>query len=145
MKNLINKYQDYILIAFFFLLIIFGRPFVGLYVFGTRLGELLVAFSFIAFFYFIIKKNSFPEKFKNLFTVLVLIFLSFLLSNIFDDGFYFSEYLFKSSSYIWTVSFLFLGYIYKIKNQYLPYILSASLFVLYIFNTVFYPKIFIDL
>ena len=145
MKNLINKYQDYILIAFFFLLIIFGRPFVGLYVFGIRLGELLVAFSFIAFFYFIIKKNSFPEKFKNLFTVLVLIFLSFLLSNIFDEGFYFSEYLFKSSSYIWTVSFLFLGYIYKIKNQYLPYILSASLFVLYIFNTVFYPKIFIDL
>tara|TARA_X000000368_G_scaffold417361_1_gene413518 strand:- start:933 stop:2243 length:1311 start_codon:yes stop_codon:yes gene_type:complete len=145
MKNLINKYQDYILISFFFLLIIFGRPFVGLYVFGIRLGELLVAYSFIAFFYFIIKKNSFPDKFKNLFTVLVLIFLSFLFSNIFDEGFYFSEYLFKSSSYIWTVSFLFLGYIYKIKNQYLPYILSGSLFVLYIFNTVFYPKIFIDL
>ena len=145
MKNLINKYQDYILISFFFLLIIFGRPFVGLYVFGIRLGELLVAYSFIAFFYFIIKKNSFPDKFKNLFTVLVLIFLSFLFSNIFDEGFYFSEYLFKSSSYIWTVSFLFLGYIYKIKNQYLPYILSGSLFILYIFNTVFYPKIFIDL
>ena len=42
MEKINNKYLDVTLVIFFSLLIILSRPFVGIYIFRFRLGELLI-------------------------------------------------------------------------------------------------------
>ena len=50
MEKINNKYLDITLVIFFSLLIILSRPFVGIYIFGFRLGELLIGASLVMFF-----------------------------------------------------------------------------------------------
>lgn len=144
MEKISNKYLDVLLVIFFSLLIILSRPFVGIYIFGYRLGELLIGASLIMFFFTIYKKNAIPDEFKFVSNTLILILLSFLISLILDDAFSFSDYIFKSSSYIWSIGFILIGYFYKFNQKNLTYYLSVSLFILYIFNTIFYPDFIIS-
>ena len=144
MEKINNKYLDVTLVIFFSLLIILSRPFVGIYIFRFRLGELLIGASLVMFFFIIYKKNTLPDEFKFVANTLILILFSFLISLFLDDAFSFSDYIFKSSSYIWSVGFILIGYFYKFNLKNLTYYLSVSLIILYIFNTIFYPDFIIS-
>ena len=144
MEKINNKYLDVTLVIFFSLLIILSRPFVGIYIFRFRLGELLIGASLVMFFFIIYKKNTLPDEFKFVANTLILILLSFLISLFLDDAFSFSDYIFKSSSYIWSIGFILIGYFYKFNLKNLTYYLSVSLIILYIFNTIFYPDFIIS-
>ena len=137
MEKINNKYLDVTLVIFFSLLIILSRPFVGIYIFRFRLGELLIGASLVMFFFIIYKKNTLPDEFKFVANTLILILFSFLISLFLDDAFSFSDYIFKSSSYIWSIGFILIGYFYKFNLKNLTYYLSVSLIILYIFNTIF--------
>ena len=144
MEKINNKYLDVTLVIFFSLLIILSRPFVGIYIFRFRLGELLIGASLVMFFFIIYKKNTLPDEFKFVANTLILILFFFLISLFLDDAFSFSDYIFKSSSYIWSIGFILIGYFYKFNLKNLTYYLSVSLIILYIFNTIFYPDFIIS-
>ena len=47
-----------ILIYYFFLVVIFGRSFTGILIFGFRVGELMIGSALALFMYFILFKNK---------------------------------------------------------------------------------------
>lgn len=144
MKYLDKPFIKVGLLTFLFLVTIFSRPFVGIYLFQFRIGELVVAVSFIMFLFFISKRQNFENKYQILINLTFFLLLSFVISNYLEDGFFLSTYLFKSSSYIWTVSFLFVGYKLQLYNQNFAYLMSFGVILLYVFNTILYPSIFIE-
>ncbi len=140
--NKINlmKILSHISFIIFFLLLVFTRSFAGIYVFGFRLGEYLVAFGLLTFIFLIFypKETTFP---KEVITYQKIIFLSFLLINYITYTDIFNKFTYKNSSYIWTISYLFLGYLlfgrYLDKNKF--YILFIGIIILYAFGTGNYP------
>ena len=124
----------------------------GIYVFQFRLGEYIVAlglfFLFVVLFLYPKYKNVFGNNLIN--SYLLVVFL-FFINLIIDFSSPISTYIFKSSSYIWYISYFFLGYIVfsevHIKIEYL-YFLYFALFLAYFFNTIYYPemlkKLFLD-
>ena len=145
--NIVNSgFVKYFLIIFVSSSIIFSRSFFGIYFMGYRLGEIVVAISLILYFLFLFKRNIFSDSLQQIFYILFAIFLSFIISIIFEEGYYFSSYLFKSSSYIWTISFIFVGLLYNLnkKNfEHFAYAMSISLLILYLFYKV-HPQVFVD-
>ena len=107
----IQKYINYLSIPFFtyiVLITIFGRTFNGLFISSFRLGELIVGFAILISFLilFTFKKQYIDKSFFILFTGLVI---SFLISALMSNASFTSTYTYKSSSIIWTISFIFIG------------------------------------
>ena len=92
-----------------FLSMVFTRSFYGLKIFGFRLGELAVGFGLLLIIIFciskIIKKNFFSDFPAAPFYIVLITFLCSLLLN---KGSLFSQYTFKSSSFLWMVGYIFL-------------------------------------
>lgn len=89
---------------------LFNRSFIGLYILGFRLGELLTAIGFvIAVIYFLSPKRYLKDLYFNdiQFYSLKLIFLSFIIVGLYTEANFASTYTYKSSSYIWTTFFIF--------------------------------------
>ena len=88
-----------LIFTIFMLLIIFTRSFAGLYIFGFRIGEYLVAGGLILFIYFVLipQRDKLPEEILSLTRYL---FLSFLIVNFFTYTDLFNRFTFKNSSYI---------------------------------------------
>ena len=134
------KILSHISFVVFFLLLVFTRSFAGIYIFGFRIGEYLVAFGLVTFIFLVFypKETAFP---KGVITYQKIIFLSFLLINYLTYTDILNKFTYKNSSYIWTLSYLFLGYLlfgnYLDKNKF--YVLFAGLIILYIFGTGSYP------
>lgn len=125
----------------------FGRPFVGLYVFGIRLGELIVLIGFacsllLALFYF----DGFSELFNNkkVFTILVS---SFFIIMIITDSNFLEPYAYRTSSYIWFLSYIYIGYVFlstnKMSNLVVSVIVAVPPFMYYI-STGNYPDPFME-
>lgn len=146
-----NKIPQLILIIskFFLLFVlissIFTRSFLGIYIFEFRLGEYVVAlglfFLFVILFLYPKYKSVFGDNLINSYFLIVFLFF---VNLIIDSSSPISTYIFKSSSYIWYISYFFLGYIVfsevNIKIEYL-YFLYFALFLVYFFNTIYYPEI----
>ena len=127
----------------FFLLMLFGRAFTGIIVFGFRLGELAIGLGlFISIFIFFIKKNNkYLHEIKITNTHKLLI-LSFLIPLYFSSSSFLATYTYKSSSYIWTIAFIYIGYflfgnndsnlLFKLVKYVLP--------LIYFFNTFMFPN-----
>lgn len=138
-------------LIFLFLIMLFNRSFVGLYIFSFRLGELLTGVGLIFSIIFLLIPKKYLEEFyfnKLQFYSQKLIFISFFVVSFVNEGNFLSEYTYKSSSYIWTVSFLFFGVIYKFKTwikteDILTFFLIIPL-VTYVFSSGNYPNILID-
>ena len=83
----------------------FTRSFVGLYIFGYRIGELEVLSSLViclgSLIYSIISKDN--HIFSELNRYLNLIIVSFLLVSLITRTDLLNTYTYKSSSYIWTI------------------------------------------
>ena len=147
MKIKINKKSTlFTILVFYFLVAYFNRSFVGIMIFGFRLGEFIVLFGLLLSLFFFISGNI---GFKNNKILLFyrLIILSFLISLFLNNGSFVSIYTYKSSSYIWMVSYIFLGKYFS-QHKLIP---SSSYLVLgllpllsYIFSTGNYPNFIID-
>ena len=148
-----NRFLYFLSLFYFFnlsLVIVFGRPFVGLYILGRRLGEVYVLFGalslvvlfFIAFFF----KKSLINDFKNVIFVTFTICLTFLIS-LFVNGYTLDLYIFKSSSYIWSLGYCFLGYYFlrKISREIILLVIFISAFALYFVSIINYPNFIIDI
>jgi len=147
MKIKTNKKSTlFTILVFYFLVAYFNRSFVGIMIFGFRLGEFIVLFGLLLSLFFFISGNI---GFKNNKILLFyrLIILSFLISLFLNNGSFVSIYTYKSSSYIWMVSYIFLGKYFS-QHKLIP---SSSYLVLgllpllsYIFSTGNYPNFIID-
>ena len=139
----IQKYINYIKNPFFtyiVLITIFGRTFNALYISSFRLGELIVGFAILISFLilFTFKKQYIDKSFFILFTGLVFTLISALMSN----ASFTSTYTYKSSSIIWTISFIFIGGLLfksKFTDKFIRYLFIFSPLT-YIFTIVFFPN-----
>ena len=113
-----------------------------------RLGEILVGVSLVLSFcilFFHYKDSSIFDR-KYLIPCFKLLILYFFITVFITETNLFRPYAFKTSSYIWTISYLFVGaYIVdKVDKKYLR--LGLLLLVLvYLFSSGNYPNFLIDL
>jgi len=149
-KNL-NSLIQFLFFIPFMSIMLFNRSFIGLYIFGFRLGELLTGLGlFIAIIFLILPKNKLNDFYFNnvQFYTLKLIILSFIVINFLNNGSFFNTYTYKSSSYIWTTFFLFVGLITNLNSSIeLEKIYKLFLvipFLTYLFSSGNYPNFVID-
>ena len=143
----ILKLIKLISVIYFFLVLfvmLFGRTFTGIYFYNFRLGEIIIAVCFILSCIFLFYNKKIFNQTKLVF-VHRLILVAFFLNLIITSGSLFNSYTFKSSSYIWTLIFLYLGnyffnYLesdnFKIKN------FIWALPTAYILSSIYYPQFF---
>jgi len=139
-------------------LLVFNRPFVGIRLFGFRIGEFIIGagllIALIVLIFFIAAKRylNFFESYSSKLSF-VLVIGTFLLSVlIIYDTDLLSPYTYRISSYLWTTSYIFVG-AYLLNNQdllrkYKTVILPLFLFVPiahYILSTGYYPNFIIDI
>ena len=144
--NLSKRNKSFILNSLFiiiFVILINGRSLLGIYIFGFRLAEILTGFAILLLFFLIYKNKFFRENLGSRFVMsyLILVFY-FIISNIINSANFLNLYLYKSSVYIWYISFIFLGYmVFKnieiTKNFF--YIGYLGLVIQFIFNVIYYP------
>ncbi len=122
-----------------------GRSLMGLYIFGFRLAELLTGFSIVLVIFIIYKYKYFKEHFgsKFIYSYFILV-IYFLIFNLFNSVNFLDLYIYKSSVFIWYISFMFLGYIVfkniEITNNFF-YLGYLGLFIQFMFNVFYYPDI----
>ncbi|MBG02369.1 MAG: hypothetical protein CL470_08885 [Acidimicrobiaceae bacterium] len=145
-----NKYFKFIVLGFFILVFLFGRSFMGIYIFGFRIGELSMGLSllFFAISYLTFYKNSFLDDLnkKIFFLIFSVINLTFIINAFIIDSSV-SSYTFRSSSYIWTLGFLFFGYqFFKFNelNNNLIYIGLPILIYIYFFSIFGLPETVVE-
>ena len=90
------------------LTLLFGRSFMGIYIFQFRLGELAVGFAFLSVFVFLYNFNKFKKIYgeKVIYSNLLII-LFFLLTSFISDARLNALYTYKSSSYIWSIFIIY--------------------------------------
>ena len=143
--NSLIKYLNISIFSLIGLTFLFGRSFMGLYLFGFRFGELLVGFSLIFWFValgtFLSNKYNFAlSKISNL--IIFLVPVSFLIVALVRKNSFVSTYTYKSSSYIWTLSIFFLGLIIYDNfdfDKFLIYLLNPILVIAYLFQVFLIP------
>ena len=116
-KTKFEKYLYNFFICILFLIAIFGRPFTGLFIFGFRLGEILVGLGTVVLLInlFKLKENNQLRELIIPHAMLLLIFIFYIITNSFEN---FSTYSFKASSFIWMISYVYIGFsISQIKYQ----------------------------
>ena len=145
--NLITKYKSIIFNSLFILILVVlinGRSLMGLYIFGFRLAELLTGFSILLLFLLIYKNNYFRENLgpRFIFSYLLLIFYFFIF-NLINSANFLDLYLYKSSVYIWYISFIFFGFIIfkniEITKNFF-YFGYLGLLIQFIYNVIYYPN-----
>ena len=146
---LIKKISSYFYFILLIFLTLFARSFVGLYIFGFRLGELLIGGALLSFALFVIVGRSKLLKLVPKFLItneLKVIFISSLFLFIFNNFDIPNLVSIRRSSYIWTLIFLFLGayFLANINYQIQTYVFSIILIFLYLFSYGYYPNIMID-
>ena len=110
-QKLINvNTQQRISLTLIFFFLLFSRSFMGIYILRFRIGEYVVLFGLLLSFYYSYKifKGNFVDK--RIQINYIFIILSFFLSFLISSSSLSETYTFKSSSYIWVVAFIFLGY-----------------------------------
>ncbi len=147
----INSFIQLLFFAPFICIMLFNRSFIGLYIFGFRIGELLTGVGLlIALIFFLAPKKYLSYFYFNdlQFYSLKLIVLSFFIIGIVTKANFTDLYTYKSSSYIWTTFFLFLGLITNL-NTYIhldrlyKFFLVIPFFT-YLFSSGNYPNFVID-
>ena len=138
----------YIFFVFMILTAVFGRSFMGIYFFGFRLGEYLIGFGFVLFIIFLLNKNLVEDVVgEKIYPIFILIFFTFILFLFINSDVPKSTYLFKSSSYIWVISFIFIGYFFTNNlnlNRQIFILNNFLLFFVFYLNTLGYPDVMID-
>tara|TARA_B100000073_G_C23703811_1_gene561457 strand:+ start:14 stop:1282 length:1269 start_codon:yes stop_codon:yes gene_type:complete len=107
----------YFYLLFLILIFVYGRAFVGISIFGFRIGELIVAFSLVltlgAFIDSQFRKSSISKMVRTHLGFVI----TFVMIAILTNSPFFKSYTFQSSSYIWTIGYFYLGYIFFKRNK----------------------------
>ena len=124
-------------------LMVFGRPFTGLYIFGFRLGELIIGLGMLAsliLLFLPLENMVFIEKKITIFHKLLII--SFFLIALVSSSSFLDEYTYKSSSYIWTIAFIYASTLifHENKTNLLFKLAKYVLPIIYFFNTFIFPN-----
>ena len=110
-----NKFVLTSLFIYFIGIFSLSRTFMGIYILGYRIGEISMLFSMILFIFGILQFNSKILK-KNLdlsfYIVSFLLLISFIIF-VFFNGSFTNLYSYKSSTYIWSIGYLFFGIIFS--------------------------------
>lgn len=145
-----NKLFKYSVFLFFVSVFVFARSFMGIYIFGFRIGELAMGFSLLIFiislatFY---SSDIFNNLNKKIFFITIFLISTTFIVNVFLNGNSISTYTFRSSSYIWTTGFLFFGYHFFRVNtlsKNLIYVGIPILIYIYFFSIYGFPQAIID-
>jgi hypothetical protein len=139
-QHIKSDFIGIILLLSFSLVALFTRSFMGLSFLNFRLGEWLILGCLIlscagALVYY--SKHEFAKQhFYLILSFIVLVLL-------FSDKSFLNPYVYKSSSYIWSIGFIYIG-IYFTNNQprsYFLYPLILLPVLHYFFSTGYYPNI----
>ena len=137
------SYLINLILIFLFLVLINGRPLLGLYLFGYRIGEYLTAFGMFFLFIVFVKNNFFTENISKMFlTIHLFLVLLFVAYNIFDNSSFTYTYIYRNSVYIWYITYFYIGFLIfrNITLDNFHYKVGyAGLFIVFIFNTVYFP------
>ncbi len=149
MDKYLNKSLVYTSFIFLILVGIFTRSFLGISIFGFRLGELIVGGAFIlsVYFLFISKPKKYFEIENSNFHLTHKLIIIYVVLRILLNYENINLYNFKSSSFIWTVAIIYIGiFISELSNNDLFLKLSMIFFpiIVYVFQTGNYPNIFIS-
>jgi hypothetical protein len=131
-----SNLAKYAISLFFTLVFILARTFMGVYIFGFRVGEIMMGASLlilISSLIFFNKEltNSFG---RNFIRINFFVLLSFIFNALYTSSPFTSPYTYKSSSYIWTIGFFFLGYFFfKVNNISTSYIYFQIGVLVYIY------------
>jgi len=110
-----NKFLLTGIFIYFFGIFSLSRTFMGIYILGFRIGELSMLFSLILFIFGMLQFNSEIFK-KNLdlsfFIASHLLLISFIIF-VFFNGSFTNLYSYKSSTYIWSIGYLFFGIVFS--------------------------------
>ena len=155
------KYFEKILLAIYLiilaLLVGFDRSAAGLEVFNFRVGEILIfGFLLVCFILFFQIQNinyfSFLKEFIVPIRIVNLLIMFFLVSLVVFRSDFFNPYVYRTSSYIWTIGAFFVSlYLFKDIKEYkkLSKLATALLLFMplihYLFSTGFYPNFIIDI
>lgn len=156
-----TKYFEKILLTIYLivlaLLIGFDRSAAGLKIFNVRIGEILIfGFLIVCFILFLqiqnIKYFSFFKEYILSIRLLNILIIFFLVSLFVFNSDFFNPYVYRTSSYIWTIGAFFVSlYLFKdIKKYNKLSKLAAILLVFlppvhYLFSTGFYPNFIMDI
>ena len=145
-----NKLFKYLVFLFFVSIFVFARSFMGIYIFGFRIGELAMGFSLLIFIFSMVtfySSNIFNNSNKKIFFITFFLISITFIVNVFIYGNSISTYTFRSSSYIWTTGFLFFGYQFFRVNtlsKNLIYVGIPILIYIYFFSIYGFPQTIID-
>ena len=155
------KYFEKILLAIYLIILAFlvgfDRSAAGLEVFNFRVGEILIfGFLLVCFILFFQIQNinyfSFLKEFILPIRIVNLLILFFLVSLVVFRSDFFNPYVYRTSSYIWTIGAFFVSlYLFKDIKEYkkLSKLATALLLFMplvhYLFSTGFYPNFIIDI
>jgi len=145
--KVIYKFKDafsFVVKIFIFSLFLLARTFTGLNIFGNRLGEYIIGGALLLLLIYCIlipvfKKKYFLES-KSINVLLILLISSFVFTNFLNNVSFTEEFIYKTSSYIWSFGALAVGYyllndkIFVIKNSDF-YLSFFGLFVIYLYST----------
>lgn len=132
-----------------FIASIFMRPFVGVYLFGYRIGEIYTGIGlvicFLLFSNKIIRYYKI-ESFKLIINSIKYILISFFVVLILNFPKLIKLDLIRNSSFIWTVGFLILGLIFlkRIKLEIVTLTLITALLSVYFITFINYPNFVMD-
>ncbi len=141
MKNLIvNKYIKNLLGLFFVMVFLFTRSFMGIYVFGYRIGELAILSTMLVLILYIVnlRKDKIFDNFKdtNFDKLIILILTSFMIIGVYSGSSFLNPYTYKASSYIWSLGFFFLGYMifekYNLNRYYVLLFLPILIYMYFL-------------
>lgn len=145
----ISSYLSYGILGFLIIIAIFTRSFIGIPIFGYKIGELLIGFSLFISIYFLIYPNSalYFSFGNSIFKKVHQILIFYLLARLILNYEKLSLYQFKSSSTVWTIAFIYLGIftasIYK-KSNFIIFCFSILPIIIYTFQSGNYPDYFIN-
>ena len=139
LENSLTKYFSYFEVFYIIFTAVFSRTGAGFKIFSFRLGEIAVG---LAILYCVMSIFLFNSKFryKRIKISLFIMVFTFFITNLLFNSSFTNLYIYRSSTYIWFFSFLFIGtYAKKIEinknfDKYF-YFLFIYIYVLGIFNT----------
>ena len=124
-----SNYLFQLLMLFLILIFVFGRAFIGISIFGFRIGELVVAFSLLLTLGAFIDSQFRKSPIKRLMKIHLGFVITFIIITILTDSSFFESYTYKSSSYIWTIGYLYFGYIFFKHFKFNTFHLNTLIFV----------------
>ena len=132
--------------AFFFLLILLinGRSLLGVYILGFRVAELLTGIALLIALIIFPTFNYFKSHYSSkLLVSFYLLIAYFIFQNFLYKKNFLNLYIYKSSVFIWFISYLFLGHEVlkraKVSKKYFVFG-YVGLAIQYVFNVYYYPS-----